>query len=186
VSSHIPRLELSDLPLELAEALGPRVERLGYLGEFFKCAAHQPEALLSFMSFSEDLTQALPEELLEVVALTVSSVMHNRYEGHQHERLCRRLGFTDEWIHAVTALQPSRAAPLRDEERAVQQLVLALLTRNGVGVRRELDAVVAAIGPAQAIAVLLAVGRFVTHSLVVNALDLQPPVASIFDVACGK
>jgi hypothetical protein len=44
----------------------------------------------------------------------------------------------------------------------------------------DVDAVIDALGAAAAMAVLLVVGRYVTHSLVVNALALQPPVASIF------
>ncbi len=31
----------------LWKVLRPRVERLGYLGESFQCAAHQPDALIS-------------------------------------------------------------------------------------------------------------------------------------------
>jgi len=34
--------------------LRPRVERLGYLGEFFRYTAHQPQALISFLDFTED------------------------------------------------------------------------------------------------------------------------------------
>ncbi len=36
-----------DLDPALREVLRARVERLGYLGEFFQCAAHQPAALVS-------------------------------------------------------------------------------------------------------------------------------------------
>ena len=35
----IPRLSPEELPPELAAMLRPRIERLGYLGEFFKCVA---------------------------------------------------------------------------------------------------------------------------------------------------
>ncbi len=45
----IPRLPPWEMPPELVEMLRPRVERLGYLGEFFQCAAQQPRALMSFM-----------------------------------------------------------------------------------------------------------------------------------------
>jgi hypothetical protein len=38
--------------------------------------------------------------------------------------------------------------------------------------------VAAAIGPEQAVAVLILIGRYVTHAQIVNALDLEPPVAS--------
>lgn len=45
----IARIELDDLPPPVATRLAPRVKRLGYLGEFFKCTAHQPEALAAFI-----------------------------------------------------------------------------------------------------------------------------------------
>src|SRR5437762_13195295 len=101
MSELIPRLSSGEMPLDLANYLRPRVERLGYLGEFFQCAAHQPKALLSFMRFTEELRKALPENLTETVALTVSSLMDNPYERVQHERLCLKLGFDKSWIRAV-------------------------------------------------------------------------------------
>jgi len=180
MTASVPRLELEALPVELAAALRPRVERLGYLGEFFKCTAHQPKALLSFMAFTDDLKEALPDTLTELVALTVARVMQNDYERNQHERLCRKLGFADVWIQTVEALQPEQGDLLRDDERRVQRLVLMMLARQGCDVEAELAAVVATIGAPQAIAVLLLVGRYVTHSLIVNALALAPPVSSLF------
>ena len=181
VRMDIPHLEIEQLPAELAAALQPRVQRLGYLGEFFKCAAHQPKALLSFMAFTDHLKEALPDNLTEVVALSVAGWMGNVYERNQHERLCRTLGFTDDWIRAVNGSHPAEQARLGHTERLVQELTLALLANRGQGVDRQLAGVVTAIGAAQAIAVLMLVGRYVTHALVVNALDLQPPVSSIFD-----
>ena len=181
MSSSIPRLEMTSLPSDLAAGLQRRVERLGYLGEFFKCAAHQPKALRSFMQFTDDLKDALPDDLTEVVALTVAGIMQNDYERHQHERLCRKLGFSDEWIRAVNALRPDQPGAIEDLQRLVQRLVVAVITQHGHNVRPEMDAVVRATDPAQAIAVLMLIGRYVTHSLIVNALELAPPVASIFD-----
>ena len=180
MSDRIPRLELEAMPPSLAEALRPRVERLGYLGEFFRCAANAPDALLAFHQFTEALKQELPEGVTEVVALTVAARLGNTYERHQHERLCRRLGFTDEWIRAVEALRPET---LEGRDGAVQRLALAMLERYGHGVAAELEAMIDALGAPQAMALLLAVGRYVTHSLIVNALALAPPVASIFDRA---
>jgi alkylhydroperoxidase family enzyme len=177
MSERIPRLAMQDLPPALGEALRLRVERLGYLGEFFQCAANTPEALLAFHRFTEALKEALPARVTEVVALTVATRLANAYERHQHEQLCRRSGWSDEWVRAVEALQPEE---LNDSEGAVQRLALAVLERHGCGVQPELDAVVAALGPQGAVAVLFSIGRYVTHSLMVNALALQPPVASIF------
>ena len=176
----IPRLEREALRSDVADMLRPRIERLGYLGEFFRCAAHQPAALMSFMAFTEDLKHALPDRITETVALTVSTEMGNGYERHQHERLSLKLGFGEDWVRGVERLRPD-VCQLSDDERAVQTLTLAVLRRQGHGVSRELEAVVSAIGHEQAIAVLMLIGRYVTHALMVNALELKPPVPSPLD-----
>lgn len=174
----IPRVPLEAMTPEVAQMLRPRVERLGYLGEFFRCAAHQPAALISFMAFTEDLKRALPDRITETVALTVSAELANAYERHQHERLCLKLGFGATWLRAVEAREPSTAAALEDVDRRVQALTLAVVRRSGRDTSRELGRVVEAIGHQQAIGVLMLIGRYVTHALMVNALGLAPPVAS--------
>lgn len=189
----IPRLSPDALRADVAEMLRPRVARLGYLGEFFTCAAHQPAALMSFMAFTEDLKRALPERITEAVALTVSTELGSAYERHQHERLSLKLGFGEAWVRAVMALQPDVARPfqgadrgaesparpeLSDAERRVQALTLAVIRRHGHRTSGELESVVASIGHEQALAVLMLIGRYVTHALMVNCLELQPPVAS--------
>ena len=93
MSDQIPRLSASEMPADLAAFLAPRMKRLGYLGEFFQCTAHQPEALLSFLQFTEHLKHALPDNLTEVTVLSVATVMDNAYERIQHERLALKLGF---------------------------------------------------------------------------------------------
>jgi alkylhydroperoxidase family enzyme len=177
----IPRLEYDELAPDLARALEPRVKRLGYLGEYFKCAGHQPAALLSFMEFTENSKKALSDRLVEIIALTASAKLGNAYERNQHERLSVRLGFGRDWVAAVEALDPDGASGLEESERAVQRLVVAMLDRPGQGVEAELAAVVGAIGHAQAIATMMVVGRYVVHALIVNSLALEPPVPSIFD-----
>ena len=181
MTSLIPRLAQDELDPELGELLQPRVARLGYLGEFFRCAAHQPKALVSFMNFTQELKAALPDRLTEVVALTVAGVLDNDYERVQHERLSLKLGFGEAWLRAVLRLQPDEAAAIGDAERDVQRLVIAMVERRGHGVRAELEQLVRAIGHAEAIAVMLLVGRYVTHALFVNGLELAPPVPSPLD-----
>ncbi|HEY3120658.1 MAG TPA: hypothetical protein VGL15_08545 [Vicinamibacteria bacterium] len=173
----IPRLAMEEMTPELQDRLRARVERLGYLGEFFRCAAHQPRALSSFLAFTEDLKEALPDELTELVALTVAARMDNAYERVQHERLSLKLGLGEDWIRSVLALCPDQSS-LLEAPRRVQELVIAMIERNGHATTRELAAVVRVIGHTQAVAVLLLVGRYVTHALFVNALELPPPVAS--------
>lgn len=174
----IPRLGLDRMDAELAQMLRPRVERLGYLGEFFQCAANSPEPLKHFYRLTESLKKALPDRLTEIVALTVAAQAENSYERVQHERLSLKLGFGEAWVREVLRREPHAAMLLSDAERAVQTLTLAALKNYARGVRVELEAVVGAIGPEQAIAVLILIGRYVTHAQIVNALELEPPVAS--------
>jgi hypothetical protein len=173
MSSRIPRLEMEQLAPEVQQALAARVKRLGYLGEFFKCSGHNPAVLVSFMEMTEALKDALPERLTEVL-------LENDYERHQHERLSEKLGFGREWISAVNRLAPDAMGPLSEEERAVQRLAIAVVKRGGHDVQAELEGVIDFIGPAQAMAVLFLIGRYVMHAYVVNALNMTPPVPSIF------
>jgi len=133
------------------------------------------------MRFTDDLKEVLPDNLTEVVALTAAGWMGNTYERNQHERLCRTLGFADEWVRAINVQQPDTQAALNENERCVQRLTLAVLNGRGHGVQIQLDAVAGPLGAARAMAILMLIGRYVTHALIVNALELQPPVPSIFD-----
>jgi alkylhydroperoxidase family enzyme len=180
MSPRIPRIEMEALPPEVAEALGPRMRRLGYLGEFFKCAAHQPDALLAFMAFTEAGKGGLPERLVEVVALTAAVRAENAYERNQHERLSVRRGYGRDWVAAVERLEPHEAG-LAPDEAAVQAYVLAALARSGHGSQAEFEAMIDAVGPEQAMAAMMVLGRYLTHALIVNTLALQPPVPSVFE-----
>jgi alkylhydroperoxidase family enzyme len=176
----IKRRSFDQLPKRVQDVLRARVERLGYLGEFFQCASAQPDVLVSFMEMTEALKKALPDRLTETGALTVATLMGNRYELHQHERLSKTLGLDESWIAAVEQLSPDDAPLLADQERAVQRLVIAMVSRRGKQISEELDALIHQIGPDQSIAVMFLVGRYITHALIVNGLELAPPVPSIF------
>jgi len=175
MSGLIPRLEFEELRSDLAEMLSPRVERLGYLGEFFKCAGHQPQALMSFMQFTEDLKHALPDRLTEVVSLTVATVYENAYERVQHERLSLKLGFGESWVRGVISLKVDGSGGMSEAEILAQKLTLAVIERRGHNAGVELEAVIKAIGHEQGIAILMLIGRYITHALIVNSLSLAPP-----------
>lgn len=181
MSEKIPRLEFDDLAPDLKEALRPRVERLNYLGEFFKVTGHIPTVLLPFIDFTENLKDVLPKNLTEVGALTVAGIMDNAYERNQHERLSEKLGFSREWIAAANRLDPDNAPELSEEEREVQRIARTLLDRDWEATRRHFDNLIESIGHEQALAVLMLVGRYTVHAMTVNTLALDPPVPSIFD-----
>jgi hypothetical protein len=179
----LPRKSWEEFPPELTSRLDARVKRLGYLGEFFKCAAHQPGALAAFIDFTEEGKGSLPPRIVEIVALTCAGWMGNAYERNQHERLSVRLGFGRDWVAAVNARDPEAQKALPLEEQRVQRLVLEILDSKGKspGAQALFRDMAAERGPEQATAVLMVIGRYLVHAIVVNTLDLAPPVASIFE-----
>jgi alkylhydroperoxidase family enzyme len=169
---------MTELDPDLAELLRPKVERLNYLGEFFQCTGHQPAALISFYTLTEDLKKALPDNLTELVALTISTKMNNAYELVQHERLSLKLGLSEAWIREVTSLLSERGGNLSESEVIVQKLALAVIERAGHDTEAELEELVKAIGHEQSIAALMLIGRYVMHAMIANSLALKPPVSS--------
>jgi alkylhydroperoxidase family enzyme len=180
MSKRVKRLEMEELRPDLAEALAPRVKRLGYLGEFFRVAGNQPDATIAFQQYTEASKKGLPERQVELIALTVATLIDNAYERHQHERLSIRLGFGREWVREVERLDPSNAT-LDDAERAVQTFVIEAVRSNGRGVAEPFERVVDAVGPDGAVAVLMVIGRYLVHGLLVNTFELEAPVPSIFE-----
>lgn len=181
----LPRLSLEQLRADVADYLGPRVRRLGYLGEFFRCCGHQPDALLDFMRYTENSKKGLPEKLVELIALTAAMEYGNAYERNQHERLCIRLGFGAEWIKAVEARSPDTETGLSDSERRVQRLVLSALRSQGHDSAASFREVAVDLGAPAAMAAMMVLGRYAVHALVVNTLSLAPPVPSIFEDGFG-
>jgi alkylhydroperoxidase family enzyme len=175
----VRRITFQDLTPELQQLLGPRVERLGYLGEFFQYAAHQADALAGFIRFSESLKDALPWDLVEMVALTVATETENSYERVQHERLSLALGMSAADVQAVVTgrLDPDRFSPA---QIAAAELARRCARQAG----RECQAAFAAlrelVDEDLAVGLLLLCGRYLAHATVANALELQVPVPSPF------
>lgn len=176
--AEIPRLSFEELPENLREELDAKVRRLGYLGEFFQIGAHQPDALLHFNRFTETLKEALPHNLVELLALTISTWSGNAYERVQHERLALKLNLAEDWIRDVERLEPDAARYLTDEEKAVQRLALAMAKSQGRDARATSQACLAYCEPARLVAILLTVGRYLAHSAICNTLRFAPPVSS--------
>jgi hypothetical protein len=177
----LPRKTFEEFPEEVAKRLRSRVARLGYLGEFFRCAVHQPEALAAFIDFTETGKGSLPPKDVELIALTCSGWFQNAYERNQHERLSVRLGFGRDWVAAVNALDPEKQKALSPAEQRLQRLVLRMLNTKGSGAQELFEAFLKDRGAEQGVAVLMMVGRYLVHGLFINTLGLKPPVPSIFE-----
>jgi alkylhydroperoxidase family enzyme len=182
-------IDFADLEPALQDALRPRYERLGYLGDFFRVMAHQPAALLHFDRFTEETKRALGPAHAELIALTAATRLGNDYERHQHERLAVALGQSSAWVADVERLVPRDLDTGLDEaERAIQGFVLASIDTlvppvPETRVNASVDAfgrVVEVVGDSAAAAVALLAARFVGHALVARACALMPPVPSIF------
>ena len=179
--SEIRRLGYDELDPGLRQVLAPKVERLGYLGEFFAVAGHQPAATRAFQEFTEALKAALPPELSEVVALCVASTLDNAYEQTQHEQLSAKLGFSREWITA--AVGKGDPEVLGEAARAARALAASVVAGYGRGAAPDLAHAVSVLGEDQAVGVLLTVGRYVAHAVVSNTLELRAPVPSVISAA---
>lgn len=70
----IPRLAFDELRGDVADALRPKHEPLGYLGEFFAATAHQADALKAFIGFTDPAKGELDMQIVELIALTVATM----------------------------------------------------------------------------------------------------------------
>jgi alkylhydroperoxidase family enzyme len=180
MTDKIPILSFEELPEKIAEQLGAKVERLGYLGEFFARTAHQPEALAAFNQFTNSAKGALDLKIVELIALTVATMKGVDYEKNQHERLSVRKGYGCVWVEEVENLQPESAHTLSKKEQLVQRFVIDATESDGKSVTPQLDAVIDDFGHEDAIAIMMVMARYTTHALLVNCMNIGPPVSSIF------
>ena len=177
----IERLGFSAIPASLQQELRPAVDRLGYFGEFFQVIAGVPDAVGSFMAFTKAVKAPLDDAENEVIALAVCSALGDRYERVQHERLSVRLGLAPEWVAAAEGRAGANASLLDTGQRALRDLALAIVARRGTECTAEVRAVSDLLGSTKAAAALLQTTRFMTIATLCNALQLNLPVASIFD-----
>lgn len=175
----IPRISYIALPVKLRQELAAKVNRLGYLGEFFQIAAHQPEALYHFNRFTEILKEALPHNLAELLALTISTWSENFYERVQHERLALKLGLSEEWVKEVEKLSPAQSLILSPVEKAAQTLALSMAKTQGRGSRADAEEFMKLTDHQTLVAVMLTVGRYLAHSAFCNTMQIKPPVPSL-------
>ena len=162
-----------------------RVARLGYLGEFFQIAAHQPDALAGFVDFTEALKRALPPRLVEVVALTVAVATGNAYERVQHERLALTVGLDDDAVRALVA-GTAPAQRFGELERAAFALAREVVAGGGGSCARTYARLEAVAGPSIAVGCLMTAARYLAHATMANTWGLAAPVSSPLQEEAGR
>ena len=180
-AAQLPRLAFDELSAPLQAALGARVERLGYLGEFFAVAGHEPAALAAFVDFTESLAAALPPRWHHLIALSVATALGNDYERCQHEQRSVVLGLSPEWVCAAEGHDGPASSLLDPDERILQQLAGAIVARDHVTARARLGQLLEAHEPRRAMASVLMIARYIAHASVTLTVGIAAPVASIFD-----
>jgi len=183
--SELTRLSFDQLTPDLRALLAPRVERLGYLGEFYSVADHQPEVLAHFYRFTEALKDALPWRLTEVVALTVAARAGNAYERVQHERLALKLGMDAVTARALTRGEAEAAAGLDSAEKAAARLAREMVDSLGQTAADALSELAESTDEEIAVGCALLAGRYLAHAAISNAFGLLPPVDSPFAQPAG-
>lgn len=175
-----PRIAFEQLPLELKEQLVPRVERLGYLGEFFQVAAHQPQALRHFIDFTEALKHALDWRLVEAIALTIASETGNDYERVQHERLALKLGMERDDVRALVRGSATGADRERFSatEQAAVRLARQVVQARGRACTAAYEALAELTDDAVAVGCLMTGARYLAHATMSNTWGVEAPVAS--------
>jgi len=176
-----PRLMLKDMAPEVRIALEPVVKRLGYLGDAFAVHAHVPAAVGAFMEYTKAVKAPLPDNLNELIALTVSHALNAQYELIQHERLAQQLGFSKEWIAAAQARADAEPSLLSEDEKAVQTITLKVIATLGQDCESDITHLANRLGQTQAMAVFLQCTRFLMIAVMCRAFSLTLPVASVFE-----
>jgi alkylhydroperoxidase family enzyme len=171
---------LEDMPAPLRALLEPRVQRLGYLGEFFSLAANQPEALVHGLTYNETLKASMSAELVEVVAITVAAAAGNPYERVQHERVALRLGMSPEQIRALRDEREPDAA-LTAEQRAACRMARHVVRDLGHDGEAAFQHLLDVAGSTVAVGCLLMAGHYLGFSAVANTWRLRAPAPSPLD-----
>ena len=171
-------LTLEEMTPELREVIEPRVQRLGYLGDFFRYTGHQPQALRAALEYAGVLRQAVPPRLAEIIVLTVSARTRNRYEQVQHEPLAARAGLSHVEIRALVSGAVSACQSFDLADRAAADLAEAAAEGDRQASIHALAALCEHTSAEVGIGALMMAGHYLGFSFVANALPLTLPVES--------
>jgi 4-carboxymuconolactone decarboxylase len=111
----VPAIPLAPLPDDVEE----HVAQLGAKQvNLYRCLAHAPDLLRAWMSFAWALRghDTTERRLRELMILLTAMLQHSPYEWHQHRRMAREAGATDNEVAELTMWRTSEA--FSDADRA--------------------------------------------------------------------
>lgn len=104
----MPAIPLAPLPDDVEE----HVAQLGAKQvNLYRCLAHAPDLLRAWMSFAWALRghDTTERRLRELMILLTAMLQHSPYEWHQHRRMAREAGATDNEVAELTMWRTSEA-----------------------------------------------------------------------------
>lgn len=169
--ARLPFAERSDIPENL-QYVWDRNATNGVLPNIFRVMANNPPVWRAYLRMGNALWNdcGLDVATRELAILRVAILHHSTYEWHQHVRIGRQAGLSDD---RIAALHHWRTSDLFSErERAVLSYVDALIAsdhppaevHNGLGVH---------FGPAAITGVALLVGYYMMTAKFLGAMEVE-------------
>jgi 4-carboxymuconolactone decarboxylase len=181
--TYVDAAQLSPEQRELYDSIasGPRaakrkslVDEKGHLTGPFNAFLHNPALGKHWSQIGETLRfrATIEPRLFELAVLIVAVHWQSGHEWAAHARLAREAGLNEDIIAAVkNGARPNLREPA---EEAVFQFVSELVTQRHAS-DASYKAVLAAIGEAQLVELVNAVGYYVGLAAMLNAFDVHPP-----------
>ncbi|MFB6170699.1 MAG: carboxymuconolactone decarboxylase family protein [Haloarculaceae archaeon] len=166
--ARVPYLDAEDMPEEYRYLLTKNT-----VGEanIFRALANNPPVMQSYMRYGSTLWDdtGLEKRGVEVVILAVATDMRADYEWHQHVRIARDAGLTDE---EIVAIRDRDLDELAADEAALVEYATAIINREVD------DALFEAVSEHHddrtMVGVALLAGHYVMTAVMLEALDVQP------------
>jgi alkylhydroperoxidase family enzyme len=179
----LPNRGLDQAGPELRAMLEPMIARTGYFGEMLQFLSHGEGSLAAFLRYTAALKGELPFNMVELIALTVSSRIGFSYERIQHERLAYRSGLPREWIAAASGTAANDM--FSPAERLVAELAKQMCDHEYEAARETARKLVEMEGPAFVAALMFQVTRQISVGLIGHILEPELPISSIFEAECS-
>jgi 4-carboxymuconolactone decarboxylase len=143
----------------------------------FRLLANAPQVFTGWTRMVDEMLDSptFSVRMLELIILRVAHLQGSSYEFHQHERLARSGGLTEQQIDAITNAGDLDAAGFSHRERAVLDLVTELCTTRRLRAGT-FAAARAALGDAAVTELLIIISCYYGLALVVNAVELEVDV----------